>query len=76
MKKVLIVLLCAVFALALLAGCGQKKEAEPTDAASGAGHVEEMADSTRMDSAASAAMEELKTMADTTGIIDSVTGGH
>lgn len=49
MKKLLILALCAMFALALVVGCGEKK-ADDTDMTAG-GHAEEMADQTRMDSA-------------------------
>ncbi|MGD8922001.1 MAG: hypothetical protein PVH24_02050 [Candidatus Zixiibacteriota bacterium] len=49
MKRILILLLCGLFALALVAGCGQK---EQTQEGTAAGAPEEMADSTRMDSAA------------------------
>jgi len=50
MKKILVLCFCLLFALSLVNGCGQKKEAD-TDT-SAAGHPEEVMDSTRMDSAA------------------------
>lgn len=62
MRKFLVLCFCLLFALSLINGCGQKKEAD-TDT-SAAGHPEEMMDSTRMDSAA---ME-----ADTTGVVEEV----
>ena len=49
MKRLLIVFACGLLMLALLAGCGKKEDA--THDTSAAGHPEEMADSTRMDSA-------------------------
>jgi hypothetical protein len=57
MKRVLILILCVLFALSLLAGCGQKQEGTKTETTA-AGKPEEMADSTRMDSAQ---MESAKT---------------
>ncbi len=50
MKKVLLLALCLALGLTFLVGCGEQ-EAEQTEPAAG-GHAEEMADSTRMDSAA------------------------
>jgi len=50
MKRFLIAFACGLLMLALLAGCGKKEET--THDTSAAGHPEEMADSTRMDSAA------------------------
>ncbi|MFZ5981425.1 MAG: hypothetical protein ACOYVF_12430 [Candidatus Zixiibacteriota bacterium] len=67
MKKILVLCFCLLFALSLLNGCGQKKEAEPDTSA--AGHPEEVMDSTRMDSAA---MEV--TPVDTTGVMEEVEG--
>ena len=49
MKKLIILALCAIFAMALVIGCGEKK-ADDADMTAG-GHSEEMADQTRMDSA-------------------------
>jgi hypothetical protein len=49
MKKFLVVFVCLLFAASLLVGCGQKEAQEDTSAA---GQPEEMADTTRMDSAA------------------------
>lgn len=49
MKRFLIAFACGLLLLALLAGCGKKEET--TNDTSAAGHPEEMADSTRMDSA-------------------------
>jgi|GEM_PF-1951599 len=49
MKRFLIVIACSLLMLALLGGCGTKEEATPDTSA--AGHPEEVADSTRMDSA-------------------------
>ena len=55
MKRVLIAMLCLLMAAALLNGCGEQQEAEPD--ASAAGAAEEVMDSTRMDSAAEAAVD-------------------
>jgi PBP1b-binding outer membrane lipoprotein LpoB len=49
MKKLLILALCLLFAVSLMYGCG-KKEAEQKAEPAG-GQPEEMADTTRMDSA-------------------------
>ena len=61
MKKFLVLALCLALGLTFLVGCG-KKEAEQTEPAAG-GHAEEMADSTRMDSAAGALEEAVDTAA-------------
>ncbi|MBU0983423.1 MAG: hypothetical protein KKA42_06105 [candidate division Zixibacteria bacterium] len=72
MKKVLLLGLCLALGLTFLVGCGEQ-EAEQEPAAGG--HVEEMADSTRMDSAlvdsAAAVMEEGTEAAE-----EAVEGGH
>ena len=65
MKKLLVLMLCLALGAAMLVGCGQKEgDTETTPAA---GHPDEMADTTRMDSAVQAGeemMEEAKDMAD------------
>jgi len=48
MRKYLLVLLCGLF-VAVVTGCGKEKSKEPQPGA--AGQPEEMADSTRLDSA-------------------------
>lgn len=55
MKKLLVLMFCFMVLVAYM-GCGQKAEEGNTDAAHGA--AEEMADSTRMDSAAMDSMSE------------------
>jgi hypothetical protein len=80
MKKLLILALCAIFALAIVIGCGEKK-ADDADMTAG-GHAEEMADTTRMDSAAMDSMGQMMTdsanmMTDSAGgAMEGETGGH
>ncbi len=50
MKKLAAILTC-LMVLAVLVGCGQQEEPQPGDTGA-AGHADEVADSTRMDSAA------------------------
>jgi len=57
MKKFLVLALCLLFAASFMFACG-KQETEQTEPAAG-GHPEEMADTTRMDSA----MEAMDSMA-------------
>ncbi len=66
MKKFLTTFFCLLFVVSLLAGCGTKEKAEPTPAA---GAPEEMADTTRMDSAMPDAPEGM-VMDDTTAVVD------
>lgn len=61
MKRLLVLLMCLALLTAFVVSCGEKEGAE-TDAA--AGQPEEMADTTRMDSAM---MEEGMEMADSAG---------
>ena len=49
MKKLLLLAFCILFAVSLIAGCGQEKEG--TEGQTGAGEPEEMMDTTRMDAA-------------------------
>ena len=70
MKRILILLLCGLFALALVAGCGQK---EQTQEGTAAGAPEEMADTTRMDSAAMDTSMDTTTMPDTGMTTDTTT---
>jgi len=49
MKRHLTSFLCLLFILSLLLGCGQKEEAQESEPA--VGQPEELADSTRLDSA-------------------------
>jgi len=51
MKKLLMLTCCFVLAASFFAGCGQEEAQEPADTPA-AGAVEEVADSTRLDSAA------------------------
>ena len=60
MKKLLVLLLCLAFGVAIMAGCGTKEEPAQTDT-SAAGHPEEMADTTRMDSAMEGTMDTMHT---------------
>jgi len=59
-KKVLALLACLLLVLCVIGGCSAEKEppAEP----GAAGHAEEIADSTRMDSVADSMMTEAETM--------------
>lgn len=50
MKKLLVFALCLLFAASFMYGCGKQETGEDTEPAAG-GHPEEMADTTRMDSA-------------------------
>ena len=50
MKKLLVLALCLLFAASFMYGCGKQETGEDTEPAAG-GHPEEMADTTRMDSA-------------------------
>lgn len=54
MKKMLALLCCLLLALAVIVGCSAKQEAEEQTGA--AGKAEEVADETRMDSAAADTM--------------------
>lgn len=80
MKKLLILALCAIFAMALVIGCGEKK-ADDTDMTAG-GHAEEMADQTRMDSAMVDSMGQMMTdsakmmMDSAKGAMEGEMGGH
>ncbi len=53
MKKFLILSLCVVITASFFAGCGKQETQQPPNTPA-AGNVEEMADSTRLDSAAAA----------------------
>jgi hypothetical protein len=59
MKKLVILTLCLLFALAMVAGCGQQ-EAEEAEDTSAVGAPEEVMDTTRMDSAAAEAAEAVE----------------
>jgi len=50
MKKLLVLGLCLLFAASFMYGCGKQETGEDTEPAA-SGHPEEMADTTRMDSA-------------------------
>lgn len=50
MKKLLVLALCLLFAASLMYGCGKQETSDQAEPAAG-GHPEEMADTTRMDSA-------------------------
>lgn len=54
MKKFLVLSLCLAITASFFAGCGKQETQEPANTPA-AGNVEEMADSTRLDSAAAAA---------------------
>lgn len=78
MKRLMVLLCVGALGLALLIGCGQQKEAESEDHGA-AGMAEEVADTTRMDSAmadsmADTMMSKSKEMMDKTeGMTE---GGH
>ena len=52
MKRLSVILLCLMFVVSLLASCGQKEEAAEQADTPAVGHPEEVADTTRLDSAA------------------------
>ncbi len=58
MKKLLVLALCLLFAASFMFGCGTQETGEDTEPAAG-GQPEEMADTTRLDSA----MEAVDSMA-------------
>jgi len=62
MKKLLILTLCLLFAASLMYGCGQQEAEQKAEPAAG-GQPEEMADTTRMDSAMDSAMESVDSAA-------------
>lgn len=68
MKRLMVLLCVGALGLALLIGCGQQKEAEMEDHGA-AGAAEEMADTTRMDSAMADSMADTM-MSKTEGMMD------
>lgn len=74
MKKLFLLLLCSLFVLALV-GCGQKSEGEAEDTSAG-GHVDEMADTTRMDSAMDSMANEGSMGGEEEAGHESSEGGH
>jgi hypothetical protein len=70
MKRLLVLLCVGALGLALLIGCGQQEEAEEHGAA---GMAEEMADTTRMDSAMIDSMADTM-MSEAEGMMDEAEG--
>lgn len=66
MRKLLATLFCLLLVASLLVSCGTKEKSEPTPAA---GAPEEMADTTRMDSAMPDVHEGM-VMDDSTAVVD------